>query len=553
MNEDTGLGKSRVPAWVAGLLLCAALGACSEKEEGPAAISGQAQKTIHVQAALLNEVWTPPPWSHRNDGHWPQWWFIYDRLVENNQQYEAEFPNLALSWEVSPDELSYTFHLRDDVRWHDGRPFTARDVETTFLFILDPYLNSPAFTSQLMTLEGLEEYRAGRAEDIAGIQVIDDHTIRFRLARPVPFFLWNIALISILPRHQLETVGESSKVEGHALWRDPGALGTGPFRLAETVPFQFVRLTAYEDYHMGAPKIDEVIIHAKETALAASNGELDLGSATPSAAAEIARMPHMEIHALPTSHITSLTVNVSAPALRDVRVRRALLHAIDRLTIAETMFGAYGEVEVPNAVMPAVTWRRNDLAPVPYDPQKARQLLGAAGWDPRTELEIYMRDIDMAGIRLDIATIVQGYWKEVGVEAKVVPVEAAVTTDLLLKGEFDFYMGGWAGVVPVSMLRFRSGSPTPAAFGYSNPGVDAIAARIDTTFDRAQLRLLYDEMQKQVWEDAAFFPILNTMVLRAKSKRLKIEPKVANLHFPIGTWWHLWDVVEQGPPEATSR
>ena len=553
MNEDTGQGKSKVPAWVAGLLLCAALGACSEKEEGSAATSARENKTIHVRASLLNEVWTPPPWSHRNDGHWPQWWFIYDRLLENNEQNEAEHPNLARSWEVSQDKLRYTFHLRDDVRWHDGRPFTARDVETTFLFILDGYLTSPAFTSQLMTLEGLEEYRAGRAEAIAGIQVVDDHTIRFSLAQRVPFFLWNIALISILPRHQLEEVGESSKVEGHGIWRDPGALGTGPFRLAETVPFQFVRLTAYEDYHMGAPKIDEVIIHAKETALAASNGELDLGDATPSAAAEIARMPHMEILAIPTSHITSLTVNVSAPALRDVRVRRALLHAIDRRTIAESMFGAYGEVEVPNAVMPAITWRRTDLAPVPYDPQKARQLLAAAGWDPSTELEINMRDIDMAGIRLDIATIVQGYWKEVGVEAKVVPVEAAVTTDLLLKGEFDFYMGGWAGVVPVSMLRFRSGSPTPAAFGYSNPEVDALAARIDTTFDRAQLRLLYDEMQKQVWEDAAFFPILNTMVLRAKSKRLKTEPRVANLHFPIGTWWHRWEVVEQGPTEETSR
>ena len=144
-------------AFMSGLLLCAVLGACSEEEEGPAATSAPAQKTIHVQAALLNEVWTPPPWSHRNDGHWPQWWFIYDRLLENNEQYEAEHPNLARSWEVSTDELSYTFHLRDDVLWHDGKPFTARDVETTFLFILDGYLTSSAFTSQFMTLEGLEE------------------------------------------------------------------------------------------------------------------------------------------------------------------------------------------------------------------------------------------------------------------------------------------------------------------------------------------------------------------------------------------------------------
>ena len=535
------------PKWkfIAGLaLLCAVLGACAQKAEEKSTPSTRDQKTIRVRAALLNEVWTPPPWSHRNDGHWPQWWFIYDRLIENNERHEAEFPNLARDWDAAADGRRYTFYLRDDVRWHDGKPFTARDVEATFLFILDGYLtNSPHF-SQFLTLEGLEEYRAGKAKNIAGIQVDDDHTIHFNLEKPVAFFLSNMGRVSMLPRHQLEVVGESSKVEGHRLWRDPGAIGTGPFRLVETVPFQFVRLQAYEDYHLGRPGIDAVIIHAKEAALAAGSGELDLGDATPSAAEEIARMAHMEILARPGINRTSLTVNVAAPALRDVRVRRALLHAIDRKTIAESLFGAYGEVKVPNGVMPDYGWQHPDLPPVDYDPQRARTLLRAAGWDPRTSLKLLIRDIDMAGIRLDVATIVQGYWKEVGVETEIEPVEAAIIVERMVKGEYDFYVGGAAALLPFDLLRFHSGSPSPVAFGYSNPKVDELVAQIGDTYDHEQLRPLYYQLQQYLWEDVATMPIVNPTVLVAKSRRLRIGPLTINNNLPIGTWWHQWEIVE---------
>ena len=87
--------------------------------------------TIQMPGRLVYEVWTPAPWSHRNDGHWPQWWLVFDRLLENNAQHIPEIPSLATSWEISEDGLQYTFHLRDDVVFHDGTPFTAHDVKAT--------------------------------------------------------------------------------------------------------------------------------------------------------------------------------------------------------------------------------------------------------------------------------------------------------------------------------------------------------------------------------------------------------------------------------------
>ncbi len=517
-----------------------ALGCGSSAED-----QGPPKKRIYIRCALLNEVWTPPPWHHRNDGHWPTWWFVYDRLVENNLDFEAEYPNLAHSWDISEDRLHYTFHLRDDVRWHDGKPFTAYDVETTFLCGMDRYLPAAGYRAQFLAVEGTPAYRAHTAKGIRGLKVIDDHTIQFNLAQPAPFFMWAIGNLTILPKHQLEIAGESSKVEGLKTWRDPGAAGTGPFKLVETAPFQFVRLEKYDDYHLGTPLIDEVIIHDKDIALSASNFELDLAaSATPEQAAEIKAMPHMTIEPGRSIHLTSMQVNVSDPALSDRRVRRALMHAIDRKTIAETTFGAYANVTVPHGVVPHISWRNMNLRPIDYDPERARALLADANFDMQTELMINLRDIDMAGIRLDIATIVQGYWTQVGLNAKVEAVEGAIMSERTLKGEYMLYVGGTGSVVPTTLLRFRTGSPSPTAFGYSNPWVDATIAQIDTTFDHEALRLLYDQLQEYVWEDVAVMPILNTIPLQVKSKRLKTGPISPNNNNPIGTWWHLWDVVE---------
>ena len=524
-----------------GLALWSATLGCGSpgEDEGPA------KKRIYVRCSLLNEVWTPPPWHHRNDGHWPTWWFVYDRLVENNLDFEAEYPNLARSWDISQDRLQYTFHLRDDVRWHDGKPFTAYDVETTFLYGMDRYLPAAGYRDQFLAVEGTPEYRAHEAEGISGLKVIDLYTIQFNLAYPAPFFMWAIGNLTILPKHQLEIAGESSKVEGLKTWRDPGAAGTGPFKLVETAPFQFVRLERYDDYHLGTPLIDEVIIHDKDIALSASNFELDLGdNATPQQAAEIAAMPHMTILPGRSIHLTSLQVNVSDPALADRRVRRALMHAIDRKTIAETTFGAYADITVPQGVVPDIAWRNEKLRPIDYDPERARELLAAANFDMQTELMINLRDIDMAGIRLDIATIVQGYWTQIGLNAKVEAVEGAIMSERLLKGEFMTYVGGTGSVVPTPLLRFRTGCPSPTAFGYSNPRVDATIAQIDTTFDPEALRLLYDRLQEYVWEDVAVMPILNTIPLLARSKRLKTGALTPNNNHPVGTWWHLWDLVE---------
>ena len=532
------------PLIAAGIVLATLLPTGCGKRESEASDPGK--KSIQIRLRLLNEVWTPPPYDHRNDGHWPTWWFVYDRLIDNDVLHQPRYPNLATHWESTADRLTHTFHLRQGVRWHDGKPFTAHDVEATFLTILDGYLISPAGLGQFFNLVGFEEFLAKKTKRIAGLQVLDDHTIRFVLTRPAPFFFWNIGIISILPKHQLDIVGKSSRVEGHKIWRDPGPVGTGPFKLVETQPFQFLRLEAYADYHGGAPKIDEVIFHDKDEALAAINHQLDLGfPPMATAALEIGTLPHMEIVPLRNNANVHVSMNVSLPELQDERVRRALFHAIDREAISQNIYGAYGGAEVPVTVMPAVEWRHLDLPRMEFDPERAKALLHEAGWNPSRALTIVMRDIDMASIRLDIATIVQDYWKRVGVHVRVEAVEAAILSERMLRGEFDLYVGGWGGVLPLSMVNFRSDGPHKAAYGYLNAEVDALAARVDTSSDREQLRELYLRMQELVWDDVVYFPIIHPLGLMAKSKRLKIGPMPDTIGYPTAMRFHEWDVVEE--------
>ena len=530
------------------LLLVAFAAGCADQESDD---SRPVKKSIQIRLRLLNEVWTPPPYHHRNDGHWPTWWLVYDRLIDNDVRHKPRYPNLATHWESTSDRLTHTFHLRQGVRWHDGEPFTAHDVEATFLTILDGYLISPEGLGQFFNLVGFEDFLAKKTKKIPGLQVLDDHTIRFVLTRPVPFFFWNIGIISILPKHQLDVVGKSSKVEGHPIWRHP--VGTGPFKLVETQPFQFLRLEANRDYHLGAPKLDEVIFHDKDEALAAINHQLDLGfPPTPTAASEIGELPHMEIVPLRNNANIHVSMNVSLPELQDERVRRALFHAIDREAISENIYGAYGGAEVPVTVMPTVEWRHLDLPRMKFDPGKAKALLREAGWNPSRPLTIVMRDIDMAGIRLDIATIVQDYWKRVGVHVRVEAVEAAILSERMLRGEFDFYVGGWGGVLPLSMVNFRSDGPYKAAYGYLNPEMDALAARVDTTSDREQLRELYLRMQELAWDDVVYFPIIHPLGLMAKSKRLKIGPMPDNIGYPTAMRFHEWDVVEEEAAQTSA-
>jgi len=292
-------------------------------------------------------------------------------------QYDADLepvPYLARSWEVSADGTELTFHLRDDVFWHDGEPTTAYDVAFTFSRILDPetgYANATFFTNY------------GQGPD--DVEVLDSHAIRFRL-RPHAEFLEPWRSVPIMPRHLLEEV-PSAELGQHPFGKSC-PVGNGPFRFvshATGESWTFEANPAFPEGLGGRPYLDRYVyrvIPEPATLLAELLTEgVDLYIAPdPDQADQIREAEHLRFLSFPHRAFIFVGWNPRRPQFADARVRRALTMAVDRRQILEALRPGLGVVA--NTGVPPSHWAYNPAFAdsLSYDPDQARALLEAAGW-----------------------------------------------------------------------------------------------------------------------------------------------------------------------------
>ena len=215
------------------------------------------------------------------DAHWYN--KIYGRLttwsVSSENQYDKLIGDLADTWEVSSDKLTWTFHLHPGITWHDGEKFTANDVKFTFDLCLNPKstLNPCQYGAPLYTLVGAKEVQAGTATEISGVKVVDDNTIALTFTTPNALFPINISELFILPQHALKDI-PVDQLKTSDYWKTK-QIGTGPFKWDKYVPGQEIELVAFDNYWRGRPKIDRIIRREYQDLaaglLAFDNGELD--------------------------------------------------------------------------------------------------------------------------------------------------------------------------------------------------------------------------------------------------------------------------------------
>ncbi len=214
---------------------------------------------------------------------------IFSRLIRFDADYNL-IPDLAESFEISPDASEFTFNLRQDVTWHDGEPFNAEDVIFTYRLAMLEEVAASQY-NKLSQIQGAEAFRAGESEEIPGLQMVDDYTVKIVLEQPNIAFLvgaaHNNSLIWILPEHILADA-DPATLDQHAFAQNPN-VGTGPFTFVEYVPDQHVETAAYADYFLGSPKLAQVFVRlaAPATQLAAlESGELHVMQALSAADAE---------------------------------------------------------------------------------------------------------------------------------------------------------------------------------------------------------------------------------------------------------------------------
>ena len=274
-------------------------------------------------------------------------WPIFDSLVELDEKLGVK-PLLAESWEVSRDGLTYTFKLKKGVKWHDGKPFTARDVAFTFYSVLDPKVTTPHrgyFDALVGFPELTNKDNPKKPEELAQkpIEVIDDHTIRFRLRYPYGAFLAVLVnpRAGIIPEHLLKGVDLNTAEYN----RKP--IGTGPFKFVEWKRGERIVLEANPDYHAGRPALDRLIYRViPDTVVLLQElraGGVDFIERPP--LTEVGRLkqtPGLKVLTADNTSYTYFGFRQDLAPFDDLRVRRALYHAIDIPAIVREVLQGYG-------------------------------------------------------------------------------------------------------------------------------------------------------------------------------------------------------------------
>ena len=431
-------------------------------------------------------------------------------------------PDLAEDWDISPDGTVYTFHLRDDAVFHNGTRVTAQDFKYSFERAADPANASPTATLYLSAIVGLEERFQNEANEVQGVQVIDEQTLQITIEQPRDWFLAELT-------YPVAFVVDQRQIDSNPRGWTRSPNGTGPFRLVEFNPGEQITLVRNDSYHLGRAKLERVIFDLAFGSLltAYENNEFHIGGVPPIelSAVQAGSSPlSADYRPQPRMSVGYLAFNLEAPPFDDLNVRKALAMTVDRERINEVLF--YDTQRVADGILPPeVPGYDESVSSYGYDPVEARRLLDAsnyAGNMPRIILSF-------SGAGGDAPTTLQAIqenWRtELGIEVELQATEYSAFLRELRRGTFQLFSAGWAADYPdpedfIDKL-FADDSPQNEQ-SYSNDEVQAIIeeARAETDTER-RFQLLRDAEQL-ILDDAAVIPTFWPI------DHLLVKPCVAN-------------------------
>jgi peptide/nickel transport system substrate-binding protein len=420
---------------------------------------------------------------------------VYDTLVTVDDDLNM-VPSLAESWEISDDNLTWTFHLRDGVKFHNGRDLTAEDVVYSYERIMDEETGSGV---------------AWRFGSVESVEAVDDLTVAIELTEPSPNLLGRIGAykgMSIIPRE----IVEDGTIDTHPV-------GTGPFKFVEYMPGDHVTLEANPDYwEEGKPYLDGVTMRIipDETVRLTNlqTGEVDwVDSLPPQRVTELATSGDVVVDKESGGDYWYIGVNLTREPFDKPEVRQAIAYAIDR---AEVAAAAKWDTATPNdgPIPPDSLWYY-DYQPYDQDLDKARELLAQAGYPNGFETEFMPTTFYEETVRT--AQVLQAQLSQIGIDAEIRTLEWGTWLEEEGAGNFDMYICGWIGNIDPDDF-FYAQHHTDQVFnftGYSNPEVDELLERGRVETDREARKEIYNEVQKRIIGDAPYIYLYNPDVVQA--------------------------------------
>lgn len=466
--------------------------------------------------------------------------FMFSGLVTVDGDFNPE-GDLAESWEFSDDGLTWTFHLRENVKWHDGEDFTADDVVFSYGIPLD---------------EGYIGPRGLAFEIIDEINKVDDHTVEFVLSEPYAPFITITAQFEVLPKHILGDVPIADLGKDKFNTKEP--IGTGPFKFKEWKEGEYIELEANDDYFLGKPKLDGIIykiVPDMNTLMAQLEvGDINMTGISPQyieTANKLQEKGKIEVTSGPANAFEYIGYNLRNELFQDKKVRQALTHAIDKASIVEALLDGAGVVaDGPGS--PA-NWAFNpDMPKFEYDPEVAKKILKEAGWEPNSagvlekdgkKFEFVLKTTSANEVRQQIAEVVQQQLNEIGIKVSIEVLEwsAYVEQTSPPLWNFDAIVAGWSIGSDPDPTWFWHSSEIENGLnynGYSNKKVDELLSENTKISDLDERKRIIAEADAIVAEDQPNTFLYYVAGSLANAPNLK-GPKynAANTYYKIHEWY----------------
>jgi peptide/nickel transport system substrate-binding protein len=436
--------------------------------------------------------------------------FCFDPLVWPDEKGNIT-GMLANSWEESPDGLTWTFHLRGNVKWHDGEQFKANDVVFTYNYIKGKAAISPI---------GAGWYNTAVIESV---KALDDYTVQIKLNKPyAPFMPQVAAVVPIMPEHIWKDVSDPAK------YMDPkAAIGTGPFILENyDKDQQSYKYSANKNYYLGRPVIDTLIfVKSTDPVISLKVGDVDEAGLTLDQVQALNDSHNMKVVEGPGYWVYRLRFNIPANLiLENTDVRKAIYYSLDCEDIQKKVLHGGGIAGNPGYVPPYSSWYNPNVTQYAYDPATANKTLDDSGYDKMSSDGIRLTP---EGKRLEfqllytsdqqsqrIAELVQSYLKNIGIGVVLKPGDMKTVDGLVSSGNFDIaiYSHG-TSTDPARMLN-----SFPESTGWNNTKFSSLANQQMSTLDEKERKVLVDQMQVLIAENVPTIPLLYKNVYSACNK-----------------------------------
>ncbi len=435
--------------------------------------------------------------------------------------------------------LDITWPLRQNVQWHDGVPFTSKDVCFTWRFVVDP---------------GSETYNREQYLGIQGCRMPDDHTVVFHWDGEYAFY--DGLFEAVLPAHILGAMTAEQIVKYEPFNRGSATVGTGPFRFAEWKAGEYIRVVRNDHYWRGAeyPKVDAIVwafIPDANTRLnALKSGQYHYGRIQPTQVKEVAGQADYTIHLIKSNSVMHLDLGIRTKhgqaLFAEARVRTALFEAIDRKAIAEQLME--GTVRIANSpINPVSRFHQPDVTMPEFNPNTSRRLLEEAGWTVGSD-GVRVKDgvrfsfviLNRAGAadRIVVAQVVQSQLKAIGVEVTFETLESAAWTQRWRSGQWEAVVSAWFLPADPSLTGLYACDGANNMAGFCDPSLDTVLKRSDHTMSFPARKHDLDEVQARLATTARTLPLYYNVVPEMVSR------KVGNYRGSgtnLGSFWNVYE------------